>query len=407
MPVELRFGPVAHDSCLNSDCTLKTDGQRARPDGFGTIWTAVALDLVGWGIVLPILPLYAERFTEDTTLVGLLVASFSLMQLVFAPVLGRLSDRYGRKPVLVASLLGTAVGSLLMGVAGSLWLLFLGRIVDGVSGSSISVAQAAVVDVAPAAQRARLLGLLSAAFGVGFVAGPALGGLSALGGPKLPFLVAGTIAFVNALVALRRLPETNPAITGAREVVEDAEPAPSRTGLRQLVVLNLVWLSAFSAFEATFALLGERRFGLTEASIAAVFVAIGVFHVGVQTRFVQPMVERTGERGALRAGLVSLGLGLVVLSVARSWLVLVPALALITVGSGLATPTITALISERGGAGRRGTTLGVAQSAGALARVVGPIAGGFLFQHVGVPAPSIAGAALVGTALLLGSNFSS
>ena len=101
MPVELRFGPVACDSCLNSDCTLKTDGQRARPDGFGTIWTAVALDLVGWGIVLPILPLYAERFTEDTTLVGLLVASFSLMQLVFAPVLGRLSDRYGRKPVLI------------------------------------------------------------------------------------------------------------------------------------------------------------------------------------------------------------------------------------------------------------------------------------------------------------------
>jgi multidrug resistance protein len=386
---------------------LKTDGQRARPDGFGTIWTAVALDLVGWGIVLPILPLYAERFTEDATLVGLLVASFSLMQLVFAPVLGRLSDRYGRKPVLVASLLGTALGSLLMGLAGSLWLLFLGRIVDGVSGSSISVAQAAVVDVAPAEQRARLLGLLSAAFGVGFVAGPALGGLAALGGPKLPFLVAGSIAFVNALVAIRRLPETNPAITGASEVIDGVDPTPRRrTGLRQLVVLNLVWLSAFSAFEATFALLGERRFGLTEASIAAVFVAIGVFHAGVQTRFVHPMVERTGERGALRAGLVSLGIGLAVLSGAHTWLVLVPALALITVGSGLATPTIAALTSERGGAARRGTTLGVAQSAGALARVIGPIAGGFLFQHVGVPAPSIAGAALVGTALLLGSNFS-
>ena len=361
---------------------------------------------MGWGIVLPILPLYAERFTENTTLVGLLVAAFSLMQLVFAPVLGRLSDRFGRKPVLIASLLGTALGSLLMGVAGSLWLLFLGRIVDGVSGSSISVAQAAVVDVAPADQRARLLGLLSAAFGVGFIAGPALGGLAALGGPKLPFLVAGSIAFVNALVALRRLPETNPAITGVPGAADDPGPAPRRSGLRQLVVLNLVWLSAFSAFEATFALLGQRRFGLTEASIAAVFVAIGVFHAGVQTRLVHPMVERTGERGALRAGLVSLGAGLVVLSAAHSWFVLVPALALITLGSGLATPTIASLISERGGAGRRGTTLGVAQSAGALARVLGPIAGGFLFQHVGVPAPSLAGAALVGCALLLGSNFS-
>src|SRR3954452_21734202 len=173
------------------------------------------------------------------------------MQLEFAPVLGRLSDRYGRKPVLVASLLGTALGSLLVGVAGSRWLLFLGRIVDGVSGSSISVAQAAVVDVAPAAQRARLLGLLSAAFGVGFVAGPALGGLAALGGPKLPFLVAGTIAFVNAVVALRRVPETNPAITGVDVVAPEPADSPIRqhAGLRQLVIVNLVWLSAFSAFE--------------------------------------------------------------------------------------------------------------------------------------------------------------
>jgi MFS family permease len=385
---------------------LKTDAQRARPDGFGTIWTAVALDLVGWGIVLPILPLYAERFTENTTLVGLLVASFSLMQLVFAPVLGRLSDRYGRKPVLVASLLGTALGSLLMGVAGSLWLLFLGRIVDGVSGSSISVAQAAVIDVAPVAQRARLLGLLSAAFGVGFVAGPALGGLAALGGPKLPFLVAGSIAFVNALVALRRLPETNPAITGVHVVAAEPEDAPVRArGLRQLVVLNLVWLSAFSAFEATFALLGQRRFGLTEASIAAVFVGIGVFHVGVQTRFVHPLVARVGEARALRAGLVSLVVGLVLVGASTSWFVLVPALALVTLGSGLATPTRSSLIADRGGADRRGTTLGVAQAAGALARVIGPITGGVLFEHVGVPAPYLVGAALIGSVVLLGSNF--
>jgi multidrug resistance protein len=384
---------------------LTTYGQRARPEGFGTIWTAVALDLVGWGIVLPILPIYAERFTGDATVIGLLVASFSLMQLVFAPVLGRLSDRYGRKPVLVFSLLGTAAGSLLMGLAGSIWILFAGRIVDGISGSSISVAQAAVVDVAAPDQRARLLGLLSAAFGVGFVAGPALGGLAALGGPKVPFLVAGAVALVNALVAMRRLPETRDR---AREG-SGAEPQRSRdqrSGIRQLVLVNLVWLSAFSAFEATFALLGQRRFDLTEASIAAVFVGIGVFHVGVQTRLVHPLVQRVGEVGALRAGLVALVAGLVLVSASHSWLVLVPALAFVTVGSGLATPTIAALIAERGGAERRGSTLGVAQSAGALARVVGPIYGGFLFEHAGVPVPYLVGAALIGIALLLGSNFS-
>ena len=316
------------------------------------------------------------------------------MQLLFAPILGRLSDRFGRKPVLVSSLLGTAAGSLLMGLAGSLWLLFAGRLLDGISGSSISVAQAAVVDVAPPDQRARLLGLLSAAFGVGFVAGPALGGLAALGGPKLPFLVAAAIALVNALVAMRRLPETH-SRSGDASAAEVASTRRQSGGLRRLVVLNLVWLSAFSAFEATFGLLGDHRFGLTEASIAAVFVGIGVFHVGVQMRLVHPLVVRVGEAQALRCGLLSLVAGLVLVGVADSWVVLVPAIALVTLGTGLATPTLSSLIADRGGASRRGTTLGVAQSAGALARVVGPVSGGLLFEHVGIGAPYLAGAVLV------------
>src|SRR4051812_38755193 len=179
------------------------------PAGFGTIWTSVAIDLVGFGIVFPLLPLYAERFHASATTVGALFASFSVAQLVFAPVWGRLSDRIGRKPVLVLSLFGTAVGSLLTGLAGSLALLFVGRIVDGMSGASVSVAHAAVADVAPAGERPRLFGLLGAAFGVGFVAGPAIGGIAALVDERLPFFVAAAIAGVNALVAIRRLPETN------------------------------------------------------------------------------------------------------------------------------------------------------------------------------------------------------
>ena len=360
----------------------------------------MALDLVGWGIVLPILPIYAERYTGNATVIGLLVASFSLMQLVFAPILGRLSDRYGRKPVIICSLLGTAVGSLLMGVAGSMWLLFAGRIIDGASGSSISVAQAAVVDVAPPDQRARLLGLLSAAFGVGFVAGPALGGLASLLGEKAPFLIAAAIAGINALVAIRRLPETRrfgetDDASRDRSGTEAHRSGTEKGGLRRLVLLNLVWLSAFSAFEGTFSLLGDHRFGLTEATIAAVFVGIGVLHVGVQTRLVHPAVASRGEKRALRSGLVSLAAGLALVAVAHSWFLLVPALALVTLGSGLATPTLAAMIAERGGSERRGSTLGVAQSAGALARVVGPIYGGVLFEHVGVGAPYAVGAVVV------------
>src|SRR5687768_15824024 len=186
------------------------------PEGFGTIWSAVALDLVGFGIVLPILPLYAERFDASPATIGLLVASFSLAQFVFSPIWGRVSDRVGRKPVLVLSLAGTAVGSLLTGLAGSLWLLFAARILDGISGASVSVAQASVTDLAPPSERPRLLGLLGAAFGLGFVAGPAIGALAALGGPEVPFLVAAALAAVNAVVAAVRLPETRPPTRSGR-----------------------------------------------------------------------------------------------------------------------------------------------------------------------------------------------
>src|SRR4051795_8277271 len=180
------------------------------PPGFGTIWTSVAIDLVGFGIVLPILPLYAKQFGASAVTASALIAAFSGAQLIFSPIWGRLSDRVGRKPILVLSLAGTAVASLVTGLAPAVWVLFLGRILDGISGASVSVAQAAVTDLAPPEERPRLLGLLGAAFGVGFVMGPAIGGLAALGGAHVPFFVAAAIAGVNALVAARRLPETHP-----------------------------------------------------------------------------------------------------------------------------------------------------------------------------------------------------
>src|SRR3954451_12660910 len=173
--------------------------RRPLPPGFATIWTTVALDLVGFGIVFPILAIYSERFGATPAVAGLLVATYSIAQLVFAPIWGRVSARVGRKPVLVVSLLGTAVGSLLTGLAGSLWVLFLGWIVDGVSGASGSVAPAAVPDVASPEERPRLLGLLGAAFGVGFIAGPTLGALGAKFGAHVPFLIAAGLATVNAI----------------------------------------------------------------------------------------------------------------------------------------------------------------------------------------------------------------
>jgi len=427
----------------------------ALPRGFGIIWSTVAIDLVGFGIVVPILPQYAEQFGVTPSVIGLLFASFSLAQLVCAPLLGRLSDRIGRKPVLLVSLFGTAVGSLLTGVAPDVWVLFAGRVLDGASGASVSVAQASVADVAPPEQRPRLLGLLGAAFGVGFVAGPALGALAGLGGTHVPFLVAAAISFTNGVVAVRRLPETHPervrsapvagtpahrrapavgggpavgvvggaGAPGTAGVLTDAEaiangPAldgpglvepghlerPSalrwRAGLVRLVAVAFVAMVAFSGFEATFALLAEARLGLAVSGTAAVFTVIGLALVGVQAGLVGPVSGQLGEVGTLRVGLAANGAGLALLAVDEGWWLLVPALGLLVLGQGLLTPTLASAVAGRAGAAR-GVWLGWQQSAGGLARVVGPVAAGVLFERVGVGAPSVAGALLGVLAMVL------
>ena len=373
----------------------RSTGRTPLPAGFWTLWTTVALDLVGFGIVVPILGRYAERFGAGGLQVGLLFASFSLAQLICAPLLGRLSDRIGRKPVILVSLLGTAIGSFVTGAAGTLWLLFVGRIIDGASGASVAVAQGAVTDIAAPEDRPRLLGLLGAAFGVGFVVGPALGGLASLGGPHVPFYVAGAIALVNAAVALRRLPETRPRAQSAAAVTRRAGAAR----VWSLAVAGFVAIAAFSGFEATFSLLADRRFDLTEAGVAAVFVGIGLALVAVQAGLVRPVSARVGSRRALQAGLVLNAAGLVVLAGATTWWLLVPALALLTVGQGMVTPNLSTLVSVRVPDHQRGEALGFQQSATSLGRVVGPVMAGALFEHVSIPAPYLLGAALCGIAV--------
>lgn len=414
------------------------EGKRARepfPPGYGVIWTTVAIDLIGFGIVLPILPRYAEQFGASPTTIGLLSASFSLAQLILAPLWGRLSDRIGRKPVILISLFGTALGSLITGLAGSLWLLFLGRIIDGASGASVSVAQAAVADVAPPHRRPQLMGMLGAAFGVGFVLGPTLGALGALGGAHVPFFIAAAIAFVNGVVAIKRLPETSKraapdaaaraaAVELEGEAVLDlpamdgpglAEPAhltahpgtppveegpADRRAIFKLIAVGFVGMVAFAGFEATFALLLERRLGLQLSSTAAVFAGIGLALVAVQGGLVGPVSKALGERGTLLVGLAANAAGLGLLVLDAGWAALVPALALLVVGQGLLTPTLSSAVAGRAG-DARGQWLGWQQSAGGVARVVGPVVAGALFQHLGVGAPYALGAVLALAALAL------
>ena len=363
------------------------------PAGYWIIWTTVALDLVGFGIVVPILGRYAERFGANGLQVGLMFASFSVAQMVFAPILGRISDKVGRKPVIVFSLIGTAVGSFVTGAAGALWVLFLGRILDGASGASVAVAQGAVADIAPPEQRARLMGMLGAAFGVGFVVGPALGGLAALGGPHVPFYLAGTIAAVNAVAAIIRLPETKPDTSHITE--KHQRGTALSPALKRFALVGFLSMLGFAGFEATFSIWGEKQFGFTEGSASIVFVFVGVTLVAVQGGLIGPLTQRLGSRKLLRIGLSLVAVGLLLLGVTTTWPMLFVALFLLSLGQGMSGPSGSALVAELAPVERRGEAIGYQQSTAAFGRVAGPVMAGALFDHVGISAPFFVSGVLI------------
>jgi multidrug resistance protein len=370
------------------------------PAGYWTIWTTVALDLVGFGIIVPILGHYAETFGANGFQVGLMFATFSIAQMVCAPILGRISDRVGRKPVIIFSLIGTAVGSIVTGMAGALWVLFLGRALDGASGASVAVAQGAVADIAPPEQRAKLMGMMGAAFGVGFVVGPALGGLAALGGPHVPFFVAGGIAAVNAVVAIFRLPETKPdtshipATHGRRGALTPA--------LQRFAVVGFLSMLGFAGFESTFSLWGKENenFGFTSGTASLVFVFVGITLVAVQGGLIGPLTAKLGSRKLLRVGLSLVAVGLLLLSVATSWIVLLVALFMLSMGQGFSGPSGGSLVAELAPVERRGEAMGYQQSTSAFGRIAGPVMAGVLFDQVGISAPFAVSGVLMVAALL-------
>mgnify|MGYP006269355497 FL=1 len=342
-------------------------------------------------MVAPILGRYAERYGASGFQVGLMFATFSLAQFVFAPILGRLSDRIGRKPVILISLCGTAIGSFITGAAGALWVLFLGRAIDGASGASVSVAQGAITDIAPPEQRAKLLGMLGAAFGAGFVLGPAVGGLAALGGSHVPFYVAGVIAAINAVAAWIRLPETH--TNRAKRAEEELRKQRVLTPIMvRYAMIGFISTAAFSGFEATFSLFGGERFNLTEGSAAVVFLCVGVLLVAVQGGIIGPLTESLGSARLFTLGQVGASAGLAILATAHAWAVLGVALAFLAAGQGLAGPSMTSLVADAAGHHRRGEALGYQQSANALARIAGPTFAGLLFDRVSTGTPYAVGA---------------
>jgi len=362
------------------------------------IFITVFIDLVGFGIVIPVLPFYAEgtKFGATPREVGLLFASYSVMQLIFAPVLGRLSDKYGRRPVLLISLIGTSLGFLILGFATTLWMLFLGRIIDGISGGNISTAQAYIADVTTKENRAKGMGLIGAAFGLGFVFGPAIGGVLSRWGINVPFLFAGTLAFANAILLYFVLPETVTQDHPARI------SAASGRGWRQLIeslkrprlgfVLTIYFLSivAFSIMTAVFSLFMMFRLGYDAFHNGWVFAYVGVISAIIQGGLIGKLVKRFGEPTLVIIGSLLFSASLFATpfigpAVGLMGILLTGAVS--SIGNALNAPSLSSLASKSAGAGEQGGVLGAMQSVASLARAVGPSLAAFLIYsavaHVG------------------------
>jgi multidrug resistance protein len=359
----------------------------------------VLIDLVGFGIALPLLPLWAERLGASPFEVGLLLASYAICQVIFAPLWGRASDRYGRRPVILVALAGASAAALLTGLASTLWLLFVARALHGAAGASYVAAQAYVADVTRPGERARGLGLIGAAFGLGFTIGPALGALLSTVGPRTPFFVVAALSAANLAWAYARLPESRSA-TVATRVRGGVRAMLRRPERRGVLVVSLVATAAFVGVEATFALFAADRLGYAELGVGLLFAFIGIVAASVQGGLIGPVVRRFGERRVLVGGLTATAAGALGVALAGSLWLMLPALAVLAAGWGFAYSATLALASLTAAADEQGAVLGALGSVGGVGRILGPIAGAAAYQLVAPAAPLVLTAAvLLATAL--------
>jgi len=378
-----------------------------RQASLAVLFVIVFVDLLGFGMVIPVLPLYAKTLGAGEAWVGLLSSGYSAMQLVFAPIWGRLSDRVGRRPVLLASIAMTAVAFALYGLARDFAWLLVARLFAGVATANIAIAQAYVADVTTPETRARGMGLIGAAFGLGFVLGPAFGGVLSRSSLAAPSFAAAALAAVNlvaAWVTLGEPAERRAASHGARlGGIGPLRAELKRPGVLALIAVYFLSICAFSAMENTYAFLATERYAIAARSVFWLFAYIGIIVVAVQGGLIGPLTRRFGEGRLLVAGLLLQAVGLAGLPFAGGTAGLLAATAPLALGSGLSSPALSALLSKRARADDQGGTLGLGQSAAAFGRIVGPEAGTFTYSSYAPGVPYVGGALLMAAAAAVAS----
>jgi DHA1 family tetracycline resistance protein-like MFS transporter len=368
------------------------------------LFLTILVNLIGFGIIIPLLPFYATLYGASPLMVGLLFASFSISQLFAAPVLGAWSDRWGRRPVLILSLVGTAVSFVMLALAGSLAMLFAARIVDGLSGGNITTARAYIADVTTEENRAKAYGLLGAAFGLGFILGPALGAVFSHISYTAPIWVAAIVTVAATLMAWFWLPETVHRVNAVSGSPWKALRAlVRRPNLRILLGVDFIYWMSFAVYQTTFALFGAHRFGFDAAKTGYFLSAFGVLGVIVQGGLVGPIVKRLGERRTLTLGLLLAAIGWGGTAFTYSLPVFVLLLVPGAMGIGLCNATLSALISHAAAPGEQGRVQGAAGALESLGRAAGPVWGNGALQHFGEGSAYAAAAMLlVGAATIIG-----
>jgi DHA1 family tetracycline resistance protein-like MFS transporter len=353
------------------------------------IFITVFIDLVGFGMIIPLSPYFAQNFGANSLEVGLLMAIYSGFQFVFSPFWGRLSDRIGRRPVLLVSLMGAAISHLLFGLAGSLTVLFVARAFAGLFGANISTAMAYIADITGHKERSKGMGLIGAAFGLGFVFGPALGGIIASYSPEAVAYTASAICFLNFVWAYFKLKESR---TGNSEMKRPSRLTSFLNGFKKPVVSNLLLISfcssfAMSAMEVSLFLYVKDLLGWSLQTASFGFAYVGIAMAFNQGFLVRRLLPKFGEPVLLLVGMLVFAVSLGLTAMPPTVLSLAIAMTLLALGVGFVNPAINGSISQLTSSDEQGETLGVVQSLSALARILGPPLGGWLYAYYSPHAP--------------------
>jgi len=364
-----------------------------------SIILVVFIDLLGFSLILPLLPYYAKTFNANQTTTGILIASYALMQLIGAPILGRLSDRFGRRPILLLSVFGTFLGFLLLGFANALWMLFASRIIDGLTGGNLSVAQAYISDVTDEKSRSKGLGMIGAAFGLGFIIGPVTGGLLSQWGYAVPAFAAAAISLINLILIYAWLPES--LTEEKRSQMTEKRPAVTLNALLvafqrpftgSILITRFFFGLAFAIFQTIFSLYALAKFNLTARDTGFVLTYVGVLSVIVQGFLVGRLTSRFREDLLITASVVLMAISLLGWALAPSLIWLYIIMTPTALSGGLLNTLLSSTLTKAVAPQEIGGILGLSAAVESSTRIIAPILGGLLLQQIGTWAPGAFGA---------------